>query len=150
LAAVDDVSRALPDLQDGKPVRHLAYRRDGGGLVELWTPERGEKQDKGSVWDADADAAPPAKPSQVLAERIAVQIKHWLESGEALASCRRCIEPGDILILLRKRAPMAALIQAALKREGIPVAGTDRMALIDELAVMDLLALADALLQPED
>jgi len=45
---------------------------------------------------------------------------------------------------------MARLIQTALKYEGIPVAGADRMALTDELAVMDLLALADALLQPED
>ncbi len=150
LAAVDEVSHALPDLQKGKPVRHLAYREDSGGLVELWAPERGEKEDKGSVWDPDAASAPAAKPAQLLAERIAAQIKHWLDSGEGLASCRRPIEPGDILILLRKREPMAKLIQAALKREGIPVAGTDRMALIDELAVMDLLALADAALQPED
>ncbi len=150
LGAVDDVSGALPDLQDGKPVRHLAYRREAGGLIELWEPARGEKQEKGSVWDAGSDSTPAAKPSQALADRIAKQIKHWLESGEGLASCGRPVEPGDILILLRKRAPMAKLIQAALKREGIPVAGTDRIALIDELAVMDLLALADALLQPED
>jgi ATP-dependent helicase/nuclease subunit A len=45
---------------------------------------------------------------------------------------------------------MASLLQAALKREGVPVAGADRMSLVDDLAVMDLLALGDALLQPED
>ncbi len=86
----------------------------------------------------------------MLAARIAAQIKHWLDSGEGLPSRGRAIEPGDILILLRKREPMAKLIQAALKREGVPVAGTDRIALTDELAVMDLLALADALFLPED
>jgi ATP-dependent helicase/nuclease subunit A len=149
LTAVDDVSAALPDLGQGL-VRHLAYRCDLGGLVELWQPERGERQDKGTVWEPDAAEAPPPKPAEALAARIAAQIKHWLENGENLPSCGRGIEPGDILILLRKREPMASLLQAALKSEGIPVAGADRIALIDELAVMDLLALADALLQPED
>jgi ATP-dependent helicase/nuclease subunit A len=149
LAAVDDVSAALPGLGQGM-VRHLAYRRESGGLVELWQPERGERQDKGTVWEPEAEAAPASKPAELLAARIATQIKHWLESGEGLSAGGRAIEPGDILILLRKREPMASLLQAALKGEGIPVAGADRMALIDELAVMDLLALGDALLQPED
>ncbi len=148
LAAVDRVSAALPDL--GQSVKHLAYRRDAGGLVELWEPERGETEDKGSVWEPDAEQAPAAKPAEVLSCRIAAQIKQWLDSGEGLASAGRAIDPGDILILLRKREPMARLIQSALKREGVPVAGTDRIALTDELAVMDLLALAHAVLQPED
>ncbi len=136
-------------LQD-EAARHLAYRTGIGGLVELWQPERGEKTEKGSVWEPDAEASPAPKPAEVLAGRIATQIKHWLDSGEGLASLGRAIEPGDILILLRKREPMARLLQAALKREGIPVAGTDRIALTEELAVMDLLVLGDALLQPED
>ena len=149
LAAVDSVIGALPGLRHGSSVPHIAYRREGAGLVELWEPERGEKEDKGTVWDADA-AAPRTKPAEALAVRIAAKIKHWLENGEALSSRERRIEPGDILILLRKRQPMAGLLQAALKREGIPVSGADRMALLDELAVMDLMALASALLQPED
>jgi ATP-dependent helicase/nuclease subunit A len=150
LDAVDDVSGALPGLRQGDGARHLAYRAADGGLVELWEPEQGEKQEKGSVWEPDAEAAPAPKPAETLAARIAAQIRHWLDSGEGLASRGRAIEPGDILILLRKRQPMAKLLQAALKREGVPVAGTDRIALTDELAVMDLLVLADALLQPED
>ena len=149
LNAVDLVSTALPGLQK-EGARHLAFRRHGGGFVELWQPERGEKEDKGSVWEPDGAAPPAPKPSEVLAARIAAQIEHWLGSGEGLPSRGRAIEPGDILILLRKREPMAKLVQAALKREGVPVAGTDRIALTDELAVMDLLALADALILPED
>lgn len=150
LNAVDKVCGALPALQHANQVQHWPHRREEGGLVELWQPERGEKQEKGSVWEPEEKAASAPKPSEALAARIASQIKHWLDSGEGLASCGRAIEPGDILILLRKREPMARLLQAALKREGIPVAGTDRIALTDELAVMDLLVLADALLQPED
>jgi ATP-dependent helicase/nuclease subunit A len=150
LEAVDEVSAALPDLLQGGAVPHLAFRQEEGGLVELWQPEVGEKQEKGSVWEPETEEAPAPKPAELLAARIAGQIRHWLDSGEALASRGRAIEPGDILILLRKREPMARLLQTALKREGVPVAGTDRIALTDELAVMDLLVLADALVQPED
>ncbi len=150
LDAVDEVSGALPGLQQSGAVQHLAFRQDSGGLVELWQPEQGEKQDKGNVWEPDTEEAPASKPAEALAARIAGHIRHWLDNGEALASRGRAIEPGDILILLRKREPMARLLQTALKREGIPVAGTDRIALTDELAVMDLLVLADVLLQPED
>ncbi len=38
----------------------------------------------------------------------------------------------------------------ALKQRGVPVAGLDRMVLTEQPAVQDLLALADALLLPED
>ena len=38
----------------------------------------------------------------------------------------------------------------ALKNEGIPVAGADRLVLTEHIAVMDLMVLADALLLPED
>jgi ATP-dependent helicase/nuclease subunit A len=150
LSAVDRVAGALPGLAHGSTVPHAAFRRKGAGLVELWEPERGEKEDKGTVWEPDPAALPASKPAEALAARIAAQIKHWLVSGTALSSAERAIEPGDILILLRKRKPMAGLLQAALKREGIPVSGADRVALLDELAVMDLMALAGALLQPED
>ena len=150
LAAVDGVTRALPGMRDGSLVPHVAYRQKGAGLVELWEPERGEKEDKGTVWETDAAVPPAPKPAEALAARIAAQIRHWLDTGAMLASGERQIEPGDILILLKKRAPMAGLLQAALKRAGIPVGGADRVALLDEIAVMDLMSLASAILQPED
>jgi ATP-dependent helicase/nuclease subunit A len=150
LTAVDGVCGDLPGMRGGALVPHIAYRRGGGGFVEIWEPERGERQDKTSVWEPETEAEPKPKPAEALAKRIAEQIRHWLDSGEMLASCGRPIEPGDILILLRKREPMAALLQAALKQAGVPVAGADRVALLDTLAVMDLLALADALLLPDD
>ncbi len=151
LEAVDGVAGAVPGLRDGERVPHVAYRRAAGGLVELWEPERGQPEAKGSVWDAVAAGCAPGKsPAEALAARIAAKVKHWLATGEPLASAGRPIEPGDILILLRKRQPMARLLQAALKREGVPVSGADRMALLDELAAMDLLALAGAILQPQD
>ena len=114
------------------------------------SPKEAKRKIKGTVWEPDAAAPPATKPAEALAARIAAQIEHWLDSGTALNSADRPIEPGDILILLRKREPMAGLLQAALKRKGIPVSGADRVALLDELAVMDLISLASVLLQPDD
>ena len=97
---------------------------------------------------------PPLAPLQSQPKHFprGLQRRSSIGSTESagLSSADRPIEPGDILILLRKRQPMAGLLQAALKREGIPVSGADRVALLDELAVMDLMSLVSALLQPED
>ena len=60
------------------------------------------------------------------------------------------MKAGDILILVRRRDPFTTPMIRALKRAGVPVAGADRMKLMDQLAVQDLVALADVLLMPED
>ncbi len=54
------------------------------------------------------------------------------------------------MILLPRRGILQELLVRQLKRLRVPVAGADRLALIDEIAVMDLAALGDALLLPED
>ncbi|HZV21925.1 MAG TPA: 3'-5' exonuclease, partial [Hyphomicrobiales bacterium] len=150
LSAVDKVAQASPGFREGALAPHRAFRREDGGVVELWETEQGEKQEKGTVWDEEAENAQEAGPAARLARRIAAQIRHWLNEGERLASSGRPIRPSDILILLRKRDPMAGLLQRELKRAGIAVAGNDRMALIEEVAILDLLFLADFLLEPED
>lgn len=131
-------------------VRHDAHREAEPGLVEVWPPEIPPEQGETDAWspldEPDADAGAVER----LAARIAGRIKGWLDGGEILASQGRPIRPGDVLILVRKRAPFAAPMIAALKRRGIPVAGADRMRLTDQLAVMDLMALGDALLLPGD
>ena len=72
------------------------------------------------------------------------------KSGEKLASEDRPIRAGDILILVRKRAPFAAAMISALKLRGIKVAGADRLVLTEQIAVQDLIALGDFLMLPED
>src|SRR5688500_6605249 len=67
-----------------------------------------------------------------------------------LASQGRAMKAGDILILVRRRNPFTTPMIRELKRLAIPVAGADRMKLMDQLAVQDLVALADVLLMPED
>ena len=58
--------------------------------------------------------------------------------------------PGDVLVLVRQRGPLFEAIIRALKDAGIAVAGADRLVLTEHIAVMDLMALADALLLPDD
>ena len=95
-----------------------------------------------------ARAAPA--PWMRCASASPAPIKGWIDRGEMLASAGRPITAGDILILVRRREPFTAPMIRALKREGIAVAGADRMRLMDQLAVQDLVALADVLLMPED
>ncbi len=143
LRAVDEVLGTMPEFGGSEPVRHDSHRADEAGLVEIWPPETAEKAEKGNAWQPLDDAGAEVAPSVRLAERIAGTIRDWLDNGEILASQGRPVEPGDILILLRKRAPFASLITRALRQRGVPVAGADRLILSSSIAVLDLLALGD-------
>ena len=54
------------------------------------------------------------------------------------------------MILLPRRGILQELLIRELKQLHVPVAGADRLALTDDIAVMDLIALGDVLLLPED
>ena len=53
-------------------------------------------------------------------------------------------------ILVRQRGELFEAVIRALKNEHVEVAGADRLILTEHIAVMDLMALADALLLPQD
>jgi ATP-dependent helicase/nuclease subunit A len=57
---------------------------------------------------------------------------------------------GDVLVLVRQRGPLFEAIIRALKERRIAVAGADRLVLTEHIAVVDMMALADALLLPDD
>ena len=100
-----------------------------------------EKKDDIEGWDAPFDTTSESSPQVRLAKKIAAHIALWQRTGT---------RPGDVLILVRQRGPLFEAIIRQLKAAGIQVAGADRMVLLDHIAVMDLIALADALLLPED
>ena len=60
------------------------------------------------------------------------------------------INAGDILILVRKRDGFVDEMIRALKRRRIAVAGADRMVLLDQIVIMDILAAADFALNCDD
>ncbi|MBT5192363.1 MAG: double-strand break repair helicase AddA, partial [Rhodospirillaceae bacterium] len=157
LQAVDAIF-AEPEARDGlnfddvDNVRHIPNRSTDAGLVEIWPTELptellGEEQ---TAWVPPVTQQYQRTPVARLAGRIADQIERWLESGEMLEAKGRPLGPGDILILVQRRANFVEAMVRALKRKGIPVAGVDRMVLMEQLAVMDLAALGNFLLLPED
>ena len=155
LAAVDAVFSKRPAAEglifdEASVIKHHAFRTGQAGLVELWPVVTETKLEPAEAFEPWNEGAAPPHAVDVLCGRIAGQIKAWLDKDEKLESEGRKISPGDILILVRRRDPFTAPMIRALKREKIAVAGADRMQLLQQIAVMDLVALADVLLMPED
>jgi ATP-dependent helicase/nuclease subunit A len=132
----------------GKTI-HQAVRANAPGHVELWKLEEPEKKPRIEGWDAPFDEAQETSPRTKLARRIAVTIKRWIDRREPVAE-GRAVRPGDILVLVRQRGALFEAVIRALKEAEVPVAGADRLTLTQHIAVMDLIALADALLLPHD
>ncbi len=131
-------------------IRHIPNRADEAGLVEIWPTEQPREAEEQAAWALPTTQLYLDSPVARLADRIADQIEQWLKQGEMLVARGRPIGPGDVLILVQRRATFVETMVRALKRRGIPVAGVDRMILTEQLAVMDLIALGRFLLLPED
>ncbi len=153
LDAVDSVfadPQRTPGLTaSAQNIRHIASRFGQAGLIEVWPLETYGETEPADPWKPLEDSSERAPASRV-AERIAATIDDWISQGEMLPSLERPIRAGDVLILVRKRHPFAIPMVAALKARGIAVAGSDRIQLIEQVAVQDLLTLGDFLTLPED
>ena len=154
LSAVDAVfqqsAAAAGVALDGAPIRHQPFRLGAGGLVELWPLDEPVDAPTPAPWEPPLAQLQAREPSARLARAIARTIRGWLDSGERLVARDRVMMAGDVLVLVRRRGPFVTELVRALKQEGVEVAGADRMRLTDQLAVQDMLALAQFLLLPED
>ena len=130
---------------DRQADRHEGDTRPG--YVALWEPVvAGAEQEP----EPSEDGWLPG-PERAMADRIADQVRHWLDSGHPLAKGRkRNAGPGDIMVLVRKRRELAGLIVARLHARGVPVAGVDRLRLGAPLVVKDLMAALRFAAQPLD
>ncbi len=134
----------------GETVRHEPLRKNDTGVVELWPLAVSDEVADSNAWDAPLDRVRVGSGMAKLAARIATTIAGWLKDGEWLAAKSRPIRPGDVLILVRRRNAFADHLIRDLKRQGIPVAGADRLKLTDHIAVMDLIAAGRFALLPRD
>ncbi len=147
---LDVVDRVIVDLGhdalglERRPNPHESRHRGRPGSVTLWAPYTvaGDEELGEEGWVAEATRA--------YAGKLARQVKAWLEAPFHLESRKRPLRPEDILILVRRRGDLAALLVARLHAEGVPVAGVDRLLLSAPLAVRDLLAAARFAVQPLD
>jgi ATP-dependent helicase/nuclease subunit A len=111
------------------------------GLVEIWDLEKSDEAEAKKGWAAPLDTQTITSGTVRLARRIAGSVAAWRAQGRLAR---------DVLILVRRRGALFEAIIRALKNNGIPVAGADRLMLTEHIAVMDLMTLADALLLPDD
>jgi ATP-dependent helicase/nuclease subunit A len=158
LRLVDGVF-ANPEAYDGvhddpiSPLKHELSRVDAPGLVELWPAFEPEVEEEGELagpWVANDRPRTAGDPEQDLANRIADTIQGWIAAREPLAPGGPPIGAGDVMILVRRRTRFVMPLIRALKKRDVPVAGVDRLALTEPLAVRDLMALGRFLLLQED
>jgi len=135
---------------DGNYVTHKTNRAGEAGVVEVWPTFKPEQVEDQDPWDAPLDYQNAKSAELQLADKIAETIEGWIKNKEKLTAQNRLIRPGDILILVRRRARFAEAMVSSLKKRSIAVAGADRMILTDQIAVMDVLAAGRFAVLPED
>ncbi len=137
-------------VEPGQPLTHHADRAEHAGAVELWPlaplPDVMELQ----PWTVPDQNRGLTSAPQQLAETLAEWISGEVGGGTMLASKGRPLAPGDVMVLVRRRNDFGRALVRSLKSRGVPVAGLDRLMLTEQPAVQDLMALADALLLPQD
>ncbi|WP_208977926.1 double-strand break repair helicase AddA [Labrenzia sp. 011] len=145
LAAVDrvflDESAHRGLSKEVAPPVHEAIRRDPG-IVDLWPLETEAEVVEPEDWRQPVDHVGSGSPMLKVARRIAAEIAGWMRDGTA--------DPGEVMILVRKRGPFVDALNRELKLLDIPAAGSDRLVLTEHIAVQDLAALGRFLLLPED
>lgn len=139
-------------------VAHRAFKQDMPGRVDLWDPiPEPDKDDAKPDWTDPTDRVQPRSARGQLARRVAANVARMIGTETLPAEdddgnlIRRPVRAGDVLILVRGRQDglFAALLRA-LKSEGVPVAGADRLKLQGEMAVRDLVALLRFVALPDD
>lgn len=152
-AATDPLPPVDADLRP-----HAPRRANQAGRVELWPLEQPTGQDsEDSAWTAPTDHVPADAPRRRLARSIAKEIKSIRDRGETVwreqadrSWVRTPARADDFLILVRSRNELFDSLIDSLKQEGVPVAGADRLRLLDNLGVQDCLNLIRFALQPGD
>lgn len=157
LAVVDEVlkgQKLVGGPGEGEVVTHRAALAGIGGVVEVWPWTPRPVVEEARPWDAPVDVEIGTSAPAKLAKAIAQRVKAMIAAGEQVWDKDnkefRPMHAGDVMALVRTRGAIFRELIRALKREGLPVAGADRMVLRDELVVEDSLALIRVALDPAD
>jgi ATP-dependent helicase/nuclease subunit A len=136
-------------LDPGQMLTHGIHRRGQAGLVELWPRCQPIGMAEPEPWAPPQVTPGQPAPDERLAQAIAAKIADMV-GRDRLESKDRLVRAGDIMVLVRSRDPFVLSLVRALKGKNIAVSGIDRLRLLEDIAVMDLMAFADFLLMPED
>ncbi|MBP0443260.1 double-strand break repair helicase AddA [Roseomonas sp. SSH11] len=137
-------------VRDGVVLEHSADRAGHAGKVEIWPLLEQAGADAAEPWVVPREPVAAQDSEALLAEAIAARIDGMIRNETLPARGDRPVRPGDVMVLVRRRTRLIELLVRQLKQRGIPVGGVDRMMLVEQIAVRDMLALCDVLLLPED
>lgn len=154
LNAVDEVFKRA-DLREGAleegGVAHSTARADLGGAVTLWPPikDQAEETDPEN-WPTEPPEIQTQSAQRQVAERIAREIRGWIDTKRPLGPRGKAVSADDVLILVQVRSVLFHEIIRALIRAGVPTPGADRLAVTTHIGVLDMMALGDVLSNPAD
>ncbi len=131
-------------------LKHVVSRHGQAGKITVWPITKSLSAEPPPDWDVPDKYIVEKSEKALLASKIARHIKDRLNASDFLASRDRSVTAGDFLILVRHRDELVFELTRACKALGVPVAGVDRLALTEQQAVSDLLALCDSLLLASD
>jgi ATP-dependent helicase/nuclease subunit A len=145
---IETISPAAMGLQT-PPRAHVSARAGQSGSVTLWAPVEPGLPD---AEDVEAEESWLADSELKFASDLAERVWDWTRGPNRLRlrNEARDAEPGDVLILVRKRGDLARTIVSRLYEANVPVAGVDRLTLNAPIAVQDLLSCIRFVLQPDD
>jgi ATP-dependent helicase/nuclease subunit A len=134
------------------PTTHAAFHPHLPGRVDLWPLLEEDGKEALPEWHDPSDRTDRTRPALVLADRIAAEVRRMVdcESLPDGSGGQRPVAPGDVLILVRRRSFITDPLILALKKAGLPVAGSDQIELASDLAVMDIVAVLKVLVTPAD
>ena len=137
-------------VKEGEDITHIPFRSGDGGRVELWPLVEPEEDDKNDVWLPPVERSRGESTSARLAQKIASKIKKMVESREILVSQNRPVRYKDFMILVQRRNAFVEEMVRACKNANVNVAGVDKIRLLEQIAIQDLVALGEFLLLPTD
>ncbi len=155
LKAVDVVFNNRPDLKSGaledEGLLHETARAEGGGTVTLWPPIKdiADEADPNN-WPTEPPLVATQTAQRRIAERIAREIKGWIDARRPLGPRGRVVTADEVLILVQVRSVLFHEIIRALIRAGVPTPGADRLAVTTHIGVLDMMALGDVLSNTAD
>lgn len=161
-AAIMDCINILFDVPEVKKgvipvdehINHRPFRIGEGGCVEIFPLLKNERlkdnKDTDYNWVLPVVCEKSSSLSNTLARQIAQNIKNMVESGEILVSRNRPVRYGDFMFLVQRRNVFVEEFVRACKDLGVNVSGVDKLKLLEQIAVQDLISLGRFLLQPMD
>lgn len=136
--------------QEDEDITHIPFRLGDGGSIELWPITESDEQNDGNGFEYPITRKNKESSSSKLAKEIAQNIKSVVEEGDILKSQNRPVQYRDFLVLVQRRNNFVEEFVRECKNINVNVAGIDKIRLLEQIAIQDLIAVGQFLLLSHD